>query len=102
MKTREMDLESHKASTSFWNFLLQLVNKTDLSVDQFEASTFLSPSNSTGICATRGGGFEPRLGEVANLNQPNTLVLILIMAEFQGKESAFVSKWLIRNAHILE
>ena len=70
--------------------------------NQFEASTVLPPSKPLGICATGGGKFEPRLGEVANLNQPNILVLVLIVVEFQGKESAFLSKWLRRNVHIVE
>ena len=89
---------------NFLLLLLCLVNKTDLSVNQFEALTFPPPppSNPMGICATGGGKFEPRLGEVANLNQPNILVLVFIVVEFQGKESAFVSKWLRGNVHTVE
>ena len=95
-----MGLQHH--IENFPLLLLCLVNKTDLSVNQFEASTVLPPSKPLGICATGGGKFEPRLGEVANLNQPNILVLILIVVEFQGKESAFVSKWLRGNVHTVE
>ena len=71
-------------------------------VQNLERQLFVEISNPTGICTTRGGEFEPHLGEVANLNQPNILVLVLIMVEFQGKESAFGSKWLRRNFQIVE